>query len=327
VVGDFVVPGQGKMAQRKAKQLVKVIADAKAYRELQLQEAPSKAVEVVQVCGGQAEAGDIDMGSASQASTDTASGLESRLAGADAAVARWEAIPAASRELVPGFEQHLAAAREARDAVLQEKRASKPWIWRLKGAERLAARAERCKKKVAEEIDSLLAQQLELEQRPVAKHAEMEAAHVAHAEAAASVATVRAEAATYNSSAAGETQRPSTAAADIIQGLVSQLGELPRAAASGNWEAALRSVVEQAQALRSVVEQSPDPSMVDAGSKQQQQQQQVAITGHRPPGTHAAVSAMVAEGEAITLDGTPAPMGHRPPGTEECAAWRAQRPY
>ena len=321
------MPGQGKMAQRKAKQLVKVIADAKAYRELQLQEAPSKAVEVVQVCGGQAEAGDIDMGSASQASTDTASGLESRLAGADAAVARWEAIPAASRELVPGFEQHLAAAREARDAVLQEKRAAKPWIWRLKGAERLAARAERCKKKVAEEIDSLLAQQLELEQRPVAKHAEMEAAHVAHAEAAASVATVRAEAATYNSSAAGETQRPSTAAADIIQGLVSQLGELPRAAASGNWEAALRSVVEQAQALRSVVEQSPDPSMVDAGSKQQQQQQQVAITGHRPPGTHAAVSAMVAEGEAITLDGTPAPMGHRPPGTEECAAWRAQRPY
>ena len=189
------------MAQRKAKQLVKVIADAKAYRELQLQEAPAKAVEVVQVCGGQAEAGDIDMGSASQASTDTATDLESRVAGADAAVARWEAILAASRDLVPGFEQHLAAAREARDAVLQEKRAAKPWIWRLKGAERVAARAERCKKKVAEEIDSLLAQQLELEQRLVAKHAEMEAAHVAHAEAAASVATVRAEAATYNSSA------------------------------------------------------------------------------------------------------------------------------
>ena len=54
------MPGQGKMAQRKAKQLVKVIADAKAYRELQLQEAPAKAVEVVQVCGGQAEAGDIE---------------------------------------------------------------------------------------------------------------------------------------------------------------------------------------------------------------------------------------------------------------------------
>ena len=64
--------------------------------------------------------------------------------------------------LVPNFENQLTDAREARAAVHREKRSTKPWLWRLKGAEKAAARAERNRVKVSSEVDELVAKQLAL---------------------------------------------------------------------------------------------------------------------------------------------------------------------
>jgi len=80
--------------------------------------------------------GDVDMASACAADASNTADLDSRLAEAEATVAKWEAIPATSRELLPGFEERLAGAREARDVVLRERRAARPWMWRLLAAER-----------------------------------------------------------------------------------------------------------------------------------------------------------------------------------------------
>ena len=319
VVEEFVVPGHGKKAQRKARQLARALADAKAYRELQTQEAASKPADAEPVGAGLADADDAEMvpscDPAAPAAAPSAE-LEHRLSEAQATVAKWEAIPLASRELVDCFEQRLAEAVAARDAVLREKRAAKPWVWRLKGAERTVARAERSKTRVATEIDELLAQRVDLEQRLADKRAELESARVTHEEAVASLALVRSEAASDDSLGIHTSSGPPDSAADILQGLVSQLDGIPRAVAAGNLDAALRAVQQQVQALlpTAVHEDAPDcrpPAGVlvtDSG------------VGNRPPGTAAAASAMAAEAEAMALGEPAAAIGHRTPGTEEVAA-------
>ena len=130
VVWDFVVPGNGRRAQRKARQLVRALADAKVSPELQAEGA------AVLANAEHAVVGDVDMASACAADASNTADLDSRLAEAEATVAKWEAIPATSRELLPGFEERLAGAREARDVVLRERRAARPWMWRLLAAER-----------------------------------------------------------------------------------------------------------------------------------------------------------------------------------------------
>ena len=98
----------------------------------------------------------------------------------------------------------------------------------------------------------------------------------------------------------------SSAASVVIKGLLSQLGELPKAAAAGNLEAALQAALAQANALL------PAAAQGDAA--------EVLVVGHRPPGTAAAASALVAEGEAAANGVDPHDTGHRPPGTEDVAA-------
>ena len=318
VVGDFVVPGQGKKAQKKARQLLNALADAKSYRELHAQGPASKPTDPLQCSAEEGGAHDADMATSNDPSVVAGADLERRLAEAEAALAKWQAIPPSSRMLVQGYDQHLAAAVDAKEALLREKRAAKPWLWRLKGAQRIAAKAERAKSKISGEVDELLAQQMDLEERLSRKRSELEAARVAHEEAVASLAAVRAEAAEDASAEAPASQGPliSAAAADIVQGLVNQLGEMPKAAAAGNLEAALRAALQQVEALlpRAAQDKAVEVAQVEAPLAEG------SAVGHRPPGTAAVVSGLVAEGGALEVGQPPGPAGHRPPGTEEIAA-------
>jgi hypothetical protein len=183
--------------------------------------------------------------------------LEGRLAGAQAVLSKLEGIPEASRELVTGFDERLAAAKAERDAVLRERRDAKPWVWRLKGAEKAAARAERAKDKVALEIDSITAQQVALAEQLECKHADLKKAMAAHEEATAKIVSIRAEVSPQKSNTVdggigvGELGAGSTVgdAANVLQGLIAQLQELPKAAAAGNLEVALSAALGQVQVL------------------------------------------------------------------------------
>jgi hypothetical protein len=181
------------------------------------------------------------------------SDLEKRIGDAQGAVAKLEAIPEASRDLFKDFEERLASARTARDVLLRERRDAKPWIWRLKGAEKATSRAEKAKTKAVEAVDEILAQQLALGQLLDSKRALLEKAHAAHVEALANVAAIRAEAAGGKADA-GHVCAPRAGVsaeevARVVAGLVGQLNELPKAVAAGNFEAALKAALSQAQAL------------------------------------------------------------------------------
>ena len=86
---------------------------------------------------------------------------------------------------------------------------------------------------------------------------------------------------------------------------------MPKAAAAGNLEAALRAALQQVEALL--------PRAVEVAQVEAPLAEGSAV-GHRPPGTAAVVSGLVAEGEALAVGQPTGPAGHRPPGTEEIAA-------
>ena len=118
VVGDFVVAGQGKKTQRKARRLAKELSDPQSYRELrQSQDVVPKASDAKPVVLVAAD--DADMATPNDAAVSAGADLEGRLGEAQAEVARWQTIPVPSRGLVPGFEQHLAEAIAARYAVVR----------------------------------------------------------------------------------------------------------------------------------------------------------------------------------------------------------------
>jgi hypothetical protein len=182
--------------------------------------------------------------------------LGKRLADAQTAVAKWEGIPEASRDLFPDFEERRAGARAALEELSRERRAAKPWLWRLKGAEKTAARAEKATAKASEEVDAMLAQQMALAERLEAKRADLEEARTAHEGALATVASIRAEAAAQDNEPGQQgnaaTADGSSLSGDVVKavlGLVHQLNELPKAAAAGNLEDAIRAALGQAKLL------------------------------------------------------------------------------
>ena len=299
-----------------------MLSDALSYRELrQGKDGVPKASDARPVVLEATD--DADMATPNDAAVSARADLEGRLREAQMGVDRLQKIPIDSCECVQGFEQKLAEAIAVRDAVLREKRAAKPLVWRLNGAQRAVGRTERAKSKVASELEELVAQQVDWEQRLAQKRAELEAADAVHVAAMAALAAVRAEAADGGSVEAPTSRGPLTpnAAYDFLQGLGSQLHEIPQAVAAGNLEAAVCAMQQQVQAMVQALRPEAAQQSEAANSSEVEAPPVAGNTvGHRPPGTAASVSGMVAEGEALALDQPVAPIGHRPLGTEEAAA-------
>ena len=180
---------------------------------------------------------------------DAPNDLEKRIVDAQGAVAMWEGIPEASRDLFPDFQERLARARSALDALVQERRAAKPWVWRLEGAERTAARAEKARAKASEDVENIV-----------------------HEEALAAFTAIRAEVAEHKSDGPNGGMAAAGFTVDMVLGLIKQLSEMPNAAVSGNFEAALQAALGQAQ---SSLPAAVDGSAAQAAMRNSEPQSQV----------------------------------------------------
>lgn len=111
----------------------------------QRRNAPAQAARIVKAANTGATTNEPGLADTEMANGEN--GLEERISAAQCAVAKSEAIPGAFPDLVHDFGERLACAHAARDALFQERRAAKPWVWRLKHAEKAALRAEEAKTK------------------------------------------------------------------------------------------------------------------------------------------------------------------------------------
>ena len=140
------------------------------------------------------------------------------------------------------YEAQLAAAKEEKETALRERREAEPRGKRRKRVEKAARAAEAAKRKLAEEVDSLTAQQLSLQEQLEAKRLELETAEQNCRDTKAKVDAIRAEAASTEATAPKVDE--ALAAAD---GLAKQLEALPLAVAAGNPDVAMAAIRQQLQ--------------------------------------------------------------------------------
>jgi len=238
-----------------------------------------------------------------EATSGTCADAGQRVGEAAAALAKLEAIPHGSRECVPDFERRVAEARDARDAALRDKQAAKPWLWRLKGAEKADSRADKAVGKCTEAIAGLEAQ---LE----AMRAELVKARLVKEETASALAGIRAEVAANAGPFPGEHPGPDSAVT-IAAGLASQFEALAAAAAAGNGDVAWQAMRAQVAALQRALPapcangEAPGPQPTGAGAAHLHEAE--APRGHCPPGAEEAVADLVAAAETARSTTRPGP--------------------
>ena len=129
----------------------------------------------------------------SDASSEGASEQAEALRVADEEVKRLEAVPEASRSLVPGFKELLEAAKERKAVLVEAKTATKPWKARYDQAFRLAERRATAAARLRSEVDDLEAKRAELAKQLQAKREELATAEEERARSAAVLEAVRLE--------------------------------------------------------------------------------------------------------------------------------------
>ena len=245
-VGDFILAGGTKKARKQAKRL------AAQQRELaELRDKVSKGPCTAASPDEPAIVGaDVDM----DTSNDDSATLQQKLDSAQKRVQELESVGSVAQATIPEFDKILEAARENRNRLVQERRASRPVQWRLVAAEQQAkekaARVSTCRKDLAAlrgEHETLTAKisQMEIDlQKSMAELCQADGA----------VAAVRDEIARESRLVgkpppAGDVSDCVVGAVATVQGLAQQINALPAAVATHNAPDAVRAIQAQLQAV------------------------------------------------------------------------------
>ncbi len=164
-----------------------------------------------------------------------------------ARIQRLEKIPEEARSEIHDFDKILQELYKKKEILGKERKARKPWKWRLADAEKLVLKAEKKKAALESDIRSIRHQQAELAERLEAQQNALEDNIRMLDEANAAAAAVREELA--QQTIAGEVMSPQSQTHTAMQGLLTQIRCLSMAVESGNLEAAVGALQSQAAAI------------------------------------------------------------------------------
>ena len=181
-------------------------------------------------------------------------------------VSALEAVDAAARDSIPGFDEILEAARNERDELQRSRRAARPVHWRLVEAQ---AQAKSKGEAVAQAQTRLAALQQEQEKLStsiaITKQDLLRAKDMLTA-ADEAVADIYKEIASESRHAPDLSSSAATShAVQAAQGIATQLGALPAALVSGNAESAVVAIQQQVAALVACLQSPgtlPSPQIV-----------------------------------------------------------------
>ena len=177
---------------------------------------------------------------------DTASpSVPQQLEAARKKLAEFEAIGESAREAIPGFDVLLGAAREQRDQLQRDRKASRPVQWRLVEAQRSAKAKADAVERTQKQLFSLRKEADTIQEKLAEQESELARFRVALSEADGAVAAIFGEIAAEAKPEKDAIPRASDCAVATAAGLALQVNALPAAIASSNGEAAFLAIQQQ----------------------------------------------------------------------------------